>query len=258
MYKLYSAILNNRITLWSDNNDKIVDEQNGFRKKRSTIDQVSSLTNIIETRKKLKQSTFCAFIDFQKAYDFINRDKLWERLTNIGISDKMLNAVKSLYISVSSCVKINNYFTNWFDVNSGVRQGCPLSPLLFNLFINDLALRIKALGKGIDIAQENVSILLYADDIVLLSENENDLQFMLNELCVWCNLNNMAINVNKSNIVHFRPCCIPRTEVVFKCGVNNIQVTEKYMYLGLTLSEFLDYNVTAKIISQSASRALGL
>ena len=68
----------------------------------------------------------------------------------------------------------------------------------------------------------------------------------------------MAINVNKSNIVHFRPCCIPRTEVVFKCGVNNIKLTEKYVYLGLTLTEFLDYNVTAKIIAQSASRALGL
>ena len=77
MYKLYTAILNNRITLWSDQNGKIVDDQNGFRKKRSTIDQVSSLTNIIETRKKLKQSTFCAFIDFKKAYDFIDRDNCW-------------------------------------------------------------------------------------------------------------------------------------------------------------------------------------
>ena len=65
----------------------------------------------------------------------------------------MLNAVRSLYISVSSCVKINNYFTNWFDVNSGWRQNRPLSPLLFNLFINDLALRFEALGKGTDIDQ---------------------------------------------------------------------------------------------------------
>jgi hypothetical protein len=101
MYKCYSAILNDRMTIWSDSNSKLVDEQNGFRKKRSTIDQVSSLTNIIETRKKLKQSTFCAFIDFQKAYDFINKDKLWERLMHIGISDKMLKAVKSLYESCS-------------------------------------------------------------------------------------------------------------------------------------------------------------
>ena len=258
MYKLYTAILNNRITLWSDQNGKIVDDQNGFRKKRSTIDQVSSLTNIIETRKKLKQSTFCAFIDFKKAYDFIDRDKLWGRLTHIGVSNKMVKAVKSVYASVSSCVKVNNFYTNWFNVNSRLRQGCPLSPLLFNLYINDLALRIKALGKGIDINRENVSILLYADDIVLLSENEDNLQFMLNELNSWCAINNMSINCSKSNIIHFRPLCIPRSEFVFKCGVNDIKLTDKYVYLGLTLTEFLDYNVTAKIVAQSAGRALGI
>ena len=75
----------------------------------------------------------------------------------------MLKAVKSLYNSVSSCIKINNHLTSLFNVNSGLRQGCPLSPLLFNLFLNDLAMRIKALNKGVDIDQEMVSILLYAD-----------------------------------------------------------------------------------------------
>ena len=133
-----------------------------------------------------------------------------------------------------------------------------MSPLLFDLFINDLALHIEALGKGIDIDLENVSILLYADDIVLLSDDEDNLQFMLNELNNWCALNDMSININKSNIVHFRPCCIPRTKFVFKCGINDINLSESYVYLGLTLTEFLDYNVTAKIIAQSAGRALGL
>ena len=70
----------------------------------------------------------------------------------------MLIAIKSLYESVSSCVRFNNFYTNWFNINSGLRQGCPLSPLLFNMFINDLALRIKSLGKGVNIDNENVSI----------------------------------------------------------------------------------------------------
>ena len=150
-----------------------------FAKKRSTIDQLSSLINITDTRKKLKCSTFCAFIDFKKTYDFINRDKLWEKLQNISVSCKMLVAIKSLYSSVSSCVRVNHFYTNWFHVNSGLRQGCALSPLLFNLFINDLALRIKSLGKGVNIDNETVSILMYADDILLIAENEDDLQHML-------------------------------------------------------------------------------
>ena len=90
MYKLYCFILNNRISTWCEANGKIVDEQNGFRKNRSTIDHVSTLTSIVDTRKKLKQSTFCAFIDFRKAYDCINRNLLWSKLENIGIRGKRL------------------------------------------------------------------------------------------------------------------------------------------------------------------------
>ena len=121
-------------TIQCEANGKIVDEQNGFRESRSTIDQVSTLTNIIDSRKKRKLSTFCAFIDFRKAYDCINRDILWAKLDSIGVSGKLFNAVKSLYASVASCVRINNLTTDWFDVSCGLRQGCCLSPLLFNLF----------------------------------------------------------------------------------------------------------------------------
>ena len=98
----------------------------------------------------------------------------------------MLNAVKSLYTGVSSCVRINGFYTEWFDVTSGLRQGFSLSPLLFNIFINDLALKIKACGKGVKIDDDTVGILLYADDIVLLADNEKEMQDMLDILNNWC------------------------------------------------------------------------
>ena len=79
-----------------------------------------------------------------------------------------------------------------------------MSTLLFNLFVNDLALRIKSLGKGVNIGNENVSILMYADDIILIAENEEDLQHMLYELKNNCSVNSMIIKLTKSNIVHFR------------------------------------------------------
>ena len=95
----------------------------------------------------------------------------------------MLRAVQSLYKSVSSCIKINGLTTDWFDVNAGLRQVCPLSPLLINCFINDLAKKIKAIGKGVYNEEvERICILLYADDVVLLGENEADLQAILNVL----------------------------------------------------------------------------
>ena len=85
VYKIYCAVINDRLTEWAESRDIIVDEQNGFRKKRSTVDHISSLTSIIDTRKKHKLSTFCAFIDFRKVYDSINRSKLWQRLSEIGV-----------------------------------------------------------------------------------------------------------------------------------------------------------------------------
>ncbi|XP_060589316.1 uncharacterized protein LOC132744577 [Ruditapes philippinarum] len=258
MYKLYCNILNDRLSSWSEANNIIVDEQNGFRRKRSTTDHISSLVNLIDTRKKMKKSTFTAFIDFRKAYDLINRSKLWSRLQVTGVCGKMLRAIKSLYSSLASCVRINSFTTDWFDVHCGLRQGCVLSPLLFNLYINDLALYLKSLNIGVTIDDEIVCILLYADDIVLLAETERDLQCLLNGLHDWCSINDMSINTSKSNIVHFRPESCTRSDFVFKCGHDTLSYADKYKYLGIVLHEHVDFNVTARMVAQSASRALGL
>ena len=155
-------------------------------------------------------------------------------------------------------MRVNNLMTDWFDVSCGLRQGCCLSPLLFNLFINDLALRIKALGKGVHVDDQHVSILLYADDVVLMADNAQDLQNMLDLLNDWCLANKMSVNASKSNVIHFRPKSIPRVEFSFTCGAQNILIVDKHTYLGITLNESLDFSVTAKTVSQSASRALGL
>ena len=97
MYKLYCSVLNRQLSSWAEQNEKIVDEQNGFRKSRSTTDHFLSLTSIIDTRKKIKKSTFCAFIDFKKAYNTIDRNLLWKRLSDIGVSGKMFSAI-NLYM----------------------------------------------------------------------------------------------------------------------------------------------------------------
>ena len=80
-------------------------------------------------------STCCAVIDFRKAYDSINRIKLWRRLSDIGVGGKLFRSIQSLYSSVTSCVRVNRLYTDWFDINCGLRQGCILSPVLFNIFV---------------------------------------------------------------------------------------------------------------------------
>ncbi|CAG2196515.1 unnamed protein product [Mytilus edulis] len=181
-YKLYCGVLDCRLREKFDASDIIHDEQNGFRKDRNTIDHLLSITSIIESRKLRKQSTYAAFIDFKKAYDTINRALLFSKLELLGVSSKMIKALRSLYNNVQSCIKLNGLLSDWFPVNTGLKQGCIISPLLFNFFINDLIDEVKKLNVGISIGEEKVCIMLYADDVVFLTESESELQIILNTL----------------------------------------------------------------------------
>ncbi|MCG8033469.1 MAG: reverse transcriptase family protein, partial [Candidatus Thiodiazotropha taylori] len=257
-YKLFCALINNRLTKWAENNNILADEQNGFRSGRSTIDHISTLTNIIETRKLKRKQTFAAFIDFKKAYDSVNRTLLWSKLEDIGIAGNILNVIKVIYNDVQYCIRLNGLHTDWFSVKTGLKQGCLLSPILFNIFINNLVDAIKSLNVGIDIDGEMVGILLYADDLVLVADNETDLQLMLNTLSIWCTNNKISVNSEKSKIVHFRTPSVNKSQSVFKCGDLILDIAPQYNYLGLTLTEFLNYDTMASNVAKSASRALGL
>jgi hypothetical protein len=78
------------------------------------------------------------------------------------------------------CVRLDGHTTDWFSVNAGLKQGCVLSTVMFNIFINNLIDDIKSLNIGIDIDGENIAILLYADDVVLMAENTEDIQKLIN------------------------------------------------------------------------------
>ena len=258
-YKLYCSILNNRLYNWFEVNGGLCDEQAGFRSGRCTGDHLSSLTTIVETRIKKRQDTFAAFIDFSKAYDRINRTLLWHKLSLMGVSNKMLTALKSLYENVKCTVRINGRQSDWFSVGTGLKQGCILSPLLFNGYINDLVKKLNELDCGIKFNETSIiSILLYADDIVIMSDCEAKLQAMLKCLNDWCKQWGLVINFEKSKIVHFRPCSKSRSDIEFQCGDDVIETVNQYKYLGVIISEHLDFSLMSKVVSQSASRALGL
>lgn len=117
---------------------------------------------------------------------------------------------------------------------------------------------LNLLNIGVKIRDELLSILIYADDIVLLAENATDLQKLLYALYDWCNLNDKNINYSKSNIVHFRPPSCLSAKHVFTCGSDTLKIVDRYKYLGLVMQEHLDLNVMVKAVAQSASRDLGL
>ena len=208
---------------------------------------------------KRKKDTFATFIDFSKAYDRVNRSLLWHKLEVVGIQGKMLNSLKSLYEHVQCTIRINGEYSEWFNVKTWLKQGCILSPQLFNIFANDLTHAIRVLNCGLQFADEDsVSILLYADDIVLLSDNEAKMQTMLDCLDQWCSNWGLAINFEKSKVIHFRNASHPRTEYNFHCGQSHVEIFDQYKYLGVVFTEHLDFMQMSKTVAQSASRALGL
>jgi len=171
--KTYTAILNNRLSNHCEKNGIIVEEQDGFRPGRDTKDHLYALVEIIKYRRP--KHTYCAFIDIAKAYDKVWRDGLWYKLWKAGIRGKIWRTLKNIYQKVESSVLLGGNRTAWFDIQVGLRQGCILSPLLFDIFINDLRNIVDNLKKGVKLGNSRVSILFYADDIVLLAESKEDI-----------------------------------------------------------------------------------
>ena len=114
-------------------------------------------------------------------------------------------SIRKMYENPKACVRLSNqYYTDWFETPSGVKQGDCFSATAFSLFINDLALEIKLLNRGVLVNSKIICILMYADDVIVLSETENNLQVMLDTINTWCNKWKLLINETKSNVLHFR------------------------------------------------------
>jgi hypothetical protein len=255
--KGFSYILNKRLLDVVESNKLLVEEQNGFRRGRSCMDHVFVLTSIINSRIMEKKSTFCCFVDFSKAFDSINRNLLINTLRKCGIEGNFIDIIQTMYRKTQSAVKVNHMVTNWFDTKAGVRQGQNDSPTLFALFINQLAIRIKKLNKGIKYGDNEISILLYADDIVIIAETEEALQCMLNELDMWCKHWQMNINRDKTQVIHFRPKRKKQTNFLFRIGNLKLDIVSKYKYLGCQMDEHLCLNTSGNSLAEASGRALG-
>ena len=136
--KLFTSILNRRLLEWDKTHDIITDAQFGFRPGNSTIDAIFVLQSLINrTLKKRGGRLYCCFVDYKKAFDLIDRSKLWVKLIKHGIQGKMLKIIHSLYENVKSCVKHNGLLSEYFSNTIGLFQGEVLSPILYSLYVND-------------------------------------------------------------------------------------------------------------------------
>lgn len=156
--------------------------QNGFRSDRNTIDHVATLQYICQTVKPENSTHLClAFLDIKSAYDKVNRSRLWSKLADRGAPSKLINVAKSLFDYNTSQVVLNNKRGESFPLLAGLLQGSIISPMLYSLYIDDLATALHKVGPLV-CANNGVTLincLLYADDIVLIATNYKNLQALL-------------------------------------------------------------------------------
>ena len=178
------------------------------------------------------------------------------KLQRAGINGKIYKLIKSMYQNSSSRVKCKNTLTDDIDIKQGVHQGSVLSPLLFNIFINDIGKTLLADDAPI-LYHSKVNHLLYADDLVLMSTTEEGLQRNIDKLQDFCTKWGLTINTNKSKVMTFsKTGRMVKDKFRFVIGKDDIEYVNQYKYLGVIFTSNAKFSVAEKNLSMKASRAL--
>jgi hypothetical protein len=252
--KLFTSLLNNRLTRFIEDNEALSEVQAGFRKSYSTVDHTFSLSSIIDLLKYSNKKLYCAFIDFSKAFDSVWRVGLWMKLINHNIKGKYFKVIYNMYQNIRSCICNHNMYSDYFPCSIGVRQGENLSPLLFSLFLNDLEeyltnshCKCVQLPGDNDLALELYVfiVLLYADDTVLMADNAKDLQRTLDAFSLYGKDFKLHINTLKSQIVIFGGRK-QEYKTVFTINSYALENVNQYKYLGIIFTKTNNFSSAKK------------
>ena len=148
-YKVLTIIIKEKLEPYIENG--LGDYQSGFRKGRSTIDHIFTIRQIMEKCWEYNKNIWQIFVDFKQAYDSINRASLWNIMAEFNIPSKLIKLVKACYNNSKACVQVGQRRTTEFGIKSGLRQGCLLSPILFNMVLEKVKRSIDEIQGGVDI-----------------------------------------------------------------------------------------------------------
>ena len=162
-------------------NRELPDVQAGFRKGRGTRDQIANIRWIMEKAKEFQKNIDFCFIDYAKAFDCVDHNKLWKILKEMGIPDHLTCLPRNLYAGQEETVRTGHETADWFQIGKRVCQSYILSPCLFNLYAKYIVRNagLEEAQAGIKIAGRNINNLRFADDTTLMAESEEELKSLL-------------------------------------------------------------------------------
>ena len=273
---LARIILNRLISLVSE--EALPETQCGFRTGRSTIDIVFTIRQIQEKCIEQHKDLFAVFIDLTKAFDTVNREALWSVLSKLCCPRKFTNLIRLFHDGMQGLVLSNGDTSARFNISNGVKQGCVLAPVLFNLFftcvlnhaLRDLDrgiyLRYRLDGSLFDLRRLNartktverlVHDALFADDCALMAHTEPDLQIIVDRFAEAARLFGLTISLSKTEVMHQPAPGTSEPSPTVSIEGTELKVVEQFTYLGSTIScdGSLDKEIAQRI--SKASQSLG-
>ena len=267
--KLYALMLNCRLTAWTEDSGVRARGQAGFRQGFRTTDNCFVLRAVVERARAAGTKLYVCAVDLEKAFDSVDRPLLWAALQRAGIEGYMLASIQALYADVPVCVKTADGLSQTFQSTLGVKQGCPLSPLLFGLLLDDFEEHVQrsvcpALAQLPLLAGRPVPPLLFADDMLLFSTSPAGLNAQLAALQTYCEAKKLTVNAAKTQVMIMRPgggggCSRLAAGEVFSYAGQPLEVVPATKYLGLTfaqLSKRHGFACCAEELAAAGRRAL--
>ena len=254
--KVFTILVNERLEIWAKENNIQRKEQIGFEKKSRPSDHLFVLKSLIDSYTNQGKKLFTCFVDFQKAFDSVWREALFYKLLKCGMDPGYVKLIKIMYNQTYQSLKMNDGLGRTFKTSRGVRQGCILSPRLFNLFINDLPEIFEQDNcDPVSLANDlKINCLLYADDLVILSETPQGLQKCLDKLNAYTEQWDLKINTKKTKILIFQKKGRKST-VKFFIGHQTIEQTNTYKYLGTIITDTGNFRLNENNLKRKGLRA---
>lgn len=231
--KVFESILNTRLTyrnLVLDMDDRC---QFGFKQDARTTDNMFILNSLIQRQKFRNKPLYVCFVDFTKAFDYINRSALYYKLIKRGIHGKLLNIIMSMFDKAKCKVKWKGLVGGNIDSEFGVLQGGMLSPKLFTEFLTDLHNYLSA-ECGVLMSNMVISYILFADDLILCSETPEGLQKLIDGLFNYCSKWHLILSFTKTKVMVFNTRKVNKH--VFTFNNQDIEIVKEYKYVGTIFS----------------------
>lgn len=262
MYRLFAGVIKAWMSGWAETKGLLTELQNGFRPGRRLDDNLFVVTQCAEIARREGRTLLCCFLDVEKAYDSVPHGPLFACLSDLGLPRLLISTIQRLYSDNVVSVQLGAITTGPIHVNKGLRQGCPLSPLLYILYASRIERALLNSNLGFSMrfsttsAEENFHLpgLAFADDLVVMAESNQELQSLLDICQTELASLGLRFNTKKSAVVRLTGGSTDAAALTL--GGELLATRNDYRYLGVTLCvDAAKYSLHETVIRQTALQA---